>query len=310
MRVVIAEDDLVARRVLETLLVKWGYEVELAGDGPQAWRILQSLNAPQLVILDWMMPGKSGLQVCRELRKITGRPYTYVIVITAKTQHQEIVEGLAAGADDYITKPVDAEDLNARLRTARRVLELQDEIWSAREAVRYRVQATHDPLTGVWNRGAVLDLLARELSRAERERRPVSLILADLDHFKRINDGYGHLAGDAVLREATRRMAALMRPYDIVGRYGGEEFLVVLPGCDLPQAQDIAERIRREIRATPVETEEGAIPVTSSLGVSATSLLGELLPDALIQAADAALYRAKEQGRDRVEVAGTQLQPS
>ncbi len=307
MRVVIAEDDLVARRVLETLLTKWGYEVELVSDGAQAWRALQALNAPQLVILDWMMPGRSGLQVCRDLRKITGRPYTYVIVITAKTQHQEIVEGLAAGADDYITKPVDAEDLNARLRTARRVLELQDEIWAAREAVRYRVQATHDPLTGVWNRGAVLDLLSRELARAERDGRPISLILADLDHFKRINDGYGHLAGDAVLREAARRMVALMRPYDIVGRYGGEEFLIVLPGCDLRQAQDIAERIRGEVRGRPVETEEGSIPVTTSLGVSSSVQFDELFPDALIQAADAALYIAKEQGRDRAVTADLQV---
>lgn len=303
MRVVIAEDDAVSRKVLEKILLKSNYEVATANDGLQAWRILQSEDAPQLAILDWMMPGKSGLQICRDIRELGNRPYTYIMLLTSKSQNQEIVEALAAGADDYLTKPVEAGELTARLRVARRVLELQDEIWAAREAVRYRVQATHDPLTGVWNRGAGLDLLGRELARSERDKSPVSVVLADLDHFKRVNDTYGHLTGDAVLREAARRMSALMRPYDVVVRYGGEELMIILPGCDAAQAMETAERVRTEIRRAPIETSEGPIPLTASLGVASSSQTAMPYADALILAADAALYQSKQSGRNRATLA-------
>lgn len=302
MRVVVAEDDAVSRKVIERLLTKWNYEVEVAEDGLQAWRILQSENAPQLAVLDWMMPGKSGLQICRDIRKFGNRPYTYIVLVTAKSQSQEISEGLCAGADDYITKPVDSAELNTRLRTARRVLELQEEIWNAREAVHYRVQATHDPLTGVWNRGAGMDSLSREFVRGEREKKPLSVILLDLDHFKRINHTYGHLAGDVVLRESARRITVLMRPYDVLARYGGEELLLILPGCEIAQAEEVAERIRMELRSSPVETNEGPVSVSASLGVAASDQLASPYAEALLMAADAALYQAKHAGRNRVVV--------
>jgi diguanylate cyclase (GGDEF)-like protein len=240
-----------------------------------------------------------GIQVCRDLRKQTEKPYVYVLLLTARDRKKDMIEGLEAGADDYLIKPFDASELKARLNAGRRILDLQDQLIAAREAL--RVQATHDPLTGLWNHAAILEILERDLARAKREGTPLGVIMADLDHFKRINDTYLHLAGDAVLREATRRLSAVLRPYDSIGRYGGEEFLVVLPGCDLAATLGTAERLRECINAVPIEVPEGKIPVTISLGITAG---GDGHPgDAsnLLRTSDAALILAKRNGRDRVE---------
>ncbi len=301
MRILIAEDDPVSRRLLETFLVKWGYDVVVAGDGAQAWKVLQREDAPKLVVLDWMMPGMDGVQVCCEVRNRADRPYVYIILLTAKGHKEDIIEGIEAGADDYLTKPFDAHELRARLRAGRRILDLQEELVSAREAL--RVQATHDPLTGLWNRGAILDILRRELGRAQREGVPLGVVMADLDHFKRINDTHGHLAGDAVLQEATRRMRASVRPYDAIGRYGGEEFLIVVPACDAVSALHQAERLRASISGAPMKISQGLMPVTLSLGVAASGVAKDADADLLLRAADAALYRAKNAGRNRVELA-------
>jgi diguanylate cyclase (GGDEF)-like protein len=246
-----------------------------------------------------MMPGMSGVEVCRQVRRQPEEPYIYVILLTAKGQKQDIVEGLDAGADDYLTKPFDAHELRARLRAACRIVELQQQLISAREEL--RVQATRDALTGIWNRGGILEILNRELARAEREKTSVGVILADLDHFKEINDIYGHLAGDAVLREAVRKMRSAIRVYDTMGRYGGEEFLIVMAGCDTIGAPKLAERIRAAVGNGPIEIFEGTFPVTVSLGVAVSE--GALLAESIIRAADLALYRAKNGGRNRVELA-------
>jgi len=299
MRVLIADDDAVSRRLLEAHLSRWGYQVQAAADGDQAWGMLQQADAPNLAILDWMMPGLSGPEVCRRVRSSGQESYTYILLLTARNQKQDLIAGMEAGADDYLTKPFDAQELNVRLRAGRRILELQAELVAAREAL--REQATHDSLTKSWNRTAILEILGRELAKGEREASAVSLIMADLDHFKRINDTWGHVAGDAVLREVARRMQASVRAYDAVGRYGGEEFLIVAPGAAGPAAVHLAERLRSAISQEPLGLTDCTLSVTVSLGVSFSVPGLGISQEALIRAADEALYRAKGLGRNRVE---------
>ena len=298
MRILIAEDDAISRRLLETVLGKWGYEVVVAVDGEQAWETFQSEDAPRLAILDWMMPGKDGIEVCRRVRERPGAPYVYILLLTAKSQREDLVNGMEAGADDYITKPFDANELKVRLRAGRRILELQSQLMAAQESM--REQAERDSLTGLWNRNSIFEILRRELTRADREAAPLAVIMADLDHFKDLNDTHGHMAGDAVLREAVRRMGAGVRSYDAIGRYGGEEFLIVLPGCDGRSGVCRAERLRKLICAEPFDTSEGRISVSCSLGVASTVECDSLDCDTLVRAADAALYRAKHNGRNCV----------
>lgn len=299
MKILVAEDDPVYRRVLESTLAGWGYEVALAGDGLAALDALKADDAPKLAVLDWMMPALDGVQVCRELRKLRRPTYTYLLLLTARTYKEDLVVGLQAGADDYLIKPFDPPELQARLYAGRRILELQDQLIEARELM--RLQATRDHLTGAWNHRAILEILERELQRARRDGKPVAVVMADLDHFKKINDTYGHLGGDAVLAAAGKRLAADTRAYDMVGRYGGEEFLIVLPGCDRENAVRFAERLRERLSAEPVDYGGQAIRVTTSQGVAAYSGAGGADVHALLEAADAALYRAKRGGRDRVE---------
>jgi diguanylate cyclase (GGDEF)-like protein len=282
-------------------LVKWGYEVVVTKDGNEAWQALQEKDAPPLAILDWMMPGMDGVEVCRKVRERIKEPYTYLILLTALQQEEDLVAGMEAGADDYIAKPFKSNELKVRLRAGRRIIELQDELITAREAL--RAKATHDPLTGLWNHEEILRILDRELARADREGTTVGILMLDLDHFKKVNDTYGHMAGDVVLRVIAKRMFSLIRAYDAVGRYGGEEFIVVLPGCDQTSAQTIAERFRSYISKDNVDTPEGMIPVTISLGVAASGKGKKRDMNSLVKAADSALYRAKSNGRNRSEVA-------
>lgn len=299
MRILIAEDDPVSRRLLEAKLVKWGYEVVVARDGDEAWQALQAEQAPQLAILDWMMPGRDGVAVCRDVRELKAESYTYLILLTAQAQEGAIVTGMEAGADDFIAKPFKSSELKVRLRAGQRIIELQSELIAAREAL--RALATHDPLTGLWNHEEILRILGLELVRAEREGWSVGVIMADLDHFKRINDIYGHLAGDAALRAVAKTMLSLLRPYDAIGRYGGDEFLVVLPGCDSQHATGLAERLVAGIGSHPVDTTEGMIEASLSLGVAISGKETGTEAKDLVRAADRALYRAKEKGRGRVE---------
>jgi diguanylate cyclase (GGDEF)-like protein len=303
-KVLIAEDDPVSRRMLQALLVKWGYHVMVAAEGEEAWQVLQGNEAPRLVILDWMMPGRDGIDICRSLRQRKGRAYIYILLLTARGQKQDIVEGLEAGADDYLTKPFDPYELRARVRAGQRIVELQERLLQAREAL--RDQASRDPLTDLWNHGTILAILRKELARALSLHIPFAVAMADMDGFKAINDTYGHRAGDAVLRETSRRLRRAMRTCDSLGRYGGDEFLAVVPGCDPAGAARFGECFRARIDRKAVETPEGLIPVTLSLGVVALESLEGVNSEALVRVADTALYRAKIAGRNRVVMATSQ----
>jgi diguanylate cyclase (GGDEF)-like protein len=293
MRILIADDDPLTRLLLDNALTDAGYEVNTAADGFEAWEALRRDDAPPLAILDWMMPGLDGVDVCRKVRLEGETPYVYIIMLTGRTETRYVVQGMEAGADDYVSKPFDEQELQVRVRAGRRIVDLQEAL---------RTQATRDALTAVWNRRAILEVLQRELSRAARAADPVGVVMADVDRFKAINDAHGHLVGDAVLREAARRMSAAVRPYDALGRYGGEEFLIVLPGCDPAQTLGAAERIRACVSQAPVLTPAGPIPVTVSLGVATAFGPGRSV-DGLIRLADEALYRAKAGGRNRVGLA-------
>ncbi len=304
MKVLIAEDDPISRRILQTYLVKWGYEVIVATEGEEAWGILQGNDELSLAVLDWMMPGRSGVDLCRGVRQRKGLRYIYILLLTAKGQKEDIVEGLDAGADDYLTKPFDPYELRARLRAGRRIVELQEQLIQAREAL--RDQASRDALTDLWNHKTIRAILRKEVARASRTRNPFAVAMFDVDRFKSINDTYGHQAGNAVLREASRRLRSAMRTYDSLGRYGGDEFLAVFPGCSPSDAPVFAESVRARIDRQPVETAEGMIPITVSLGMVALQDLRDLKSETLIRIADAALYRAKIEGRNRVALATAQ----
>jgi two-component system cell cycle response regulator len=299
MRVLAAEDNPVFQSMLRNMLTKWGYDALTARDGNEAWRLLQAEDAPRMAILDWMMPGMDGVEVCRRVRSAGREPYQYILLLTARTESQDLVDGMEAGADDYLTKPFIAQELRVRLRAGHRILDLQNELVLAREAL--REQATHDGLTGLMNRTAVLEALHNEADRAGREGHPLSLLIADFDFFKTVNDTHGHLAGDAVLREGARRMQSVVRRYDALGRYGGEEFLVVLPGCDPAAGHAQASRLREAISAEPFSVGGASLRVTCSFGVSCRANPTIAQVDALIREADLALYAAKRRGRDRVE---------
>jgi len=301
MKILIADDDPVSCRLLEKLLSKWGYEAITAHSGTEAWQVLEAEHAPRLVLLDWMMPGMDGLEVCRRVRARTSQPYVYIMLLTANDKVGNLVEGLESGADDYLTKPFHPQELRARLRVGLRLLELESSLVEARDILQFK--ASHDALTSVWNRGAIIELLERELSRALREGGSVGILLADVDHFKHINDTWGHLVGDEVLRAVTGRLKAEVRSYDSVGRYGGEEFLILLPGCDRAKLEAKAEQLRRTAERSPIETSAGPVPVTISIGGVASAECPQREYKKLLHATDAALYRAKLAGRNRAELA-------
>jgi diguanylate cyclase (GGDEF)-like protein len=288
MRVLAAEDNPVFQSMLRTLLTRWGYTVIMARDGVEAWDVLEADDAPRLAVLDWMMPGIDGVEICRRLRSLNREPYIYIVLLTARTQSEDLIQGMDAGADDYLTKPFNAQELRVRMRAGRRILELQDAL---------RQQAIYDGLTGLLNRNSILAKLDEEVARAARADAPVAVLMADLDRFKSINDTRGHLAGDAVLREAARRLKAASRRYDSVGRYGGEEFLIVLPGCNLADAWRQAERLRDAMAGAAFPLDQDGLDVTCSFGLASTE---NTAPARLVREADEALYRAKAMGRNCV----------
>jgi len=298
MRVLLADDDLTSRLVLQKTLEKWGYEVLAVSDGNQAWDELQRPDAPSLLILDWEMPGIDGTDLCRQVRATEGENPHYIILLTARSDTEDVVAGLEAGANDYVGKPFDPAELQARVGVGRRFVELNDQLLASRRALEH--QARTDSLTQIMNRGAVMSRLSEEIARAKREGSTLAVGMVDIDHFKVVNDTHGHAAGDQVLREVVRRLTVPLRPYDALGRVGGEEFLVLVPLTTGEDARAILERVRQAVGATPIEYSGRKIEVTISLG--GTTTLGDEAEDEILFRADEALYRAKELGRNRVEM--------
>ena len=301
--VLIAEDDPIFRHLLESWLQKWNYRVTAVENGMDAWNVFQQPHPPQMAILDWMMPGMDGIELCRRIRDKKHTPYHYLLLLTAKDEKQDVVAGLDAGADDYLTKPFNVDELRARVRSGKRILDLQEALLRAQEALQY--EAAHDPLTGLWNRGAILDLLRRETQRHQRTGSPLGVIMTDVDHFKDINDTHGHIVGDAVLQEVALRLLSSVRAYDFIGRYGGEEFLVLIPSCQSPDLAASAERLRRAVADRPIETAAGQVSCTISVGLACAMATHDdpHQYEALLRLSDEALYDAKNQGRNCVQIA-------
>jgi two-component system cell cycle response regulator len=299
MKILVADDDPISRRMMQAVLQRHGYEVVVAADGLAALELLSQPDAPRLALLDWMMPGLDGPTVCRRARRLQGGSYIYIMLLTSKQSGEDIVTGLQAGADDYVTKPCNPAELKARLLTGQRILQLEDKLVEAREAMRAR--ATRDGLTDLWNRTSILGYLKDSIDHSRERESAVSVLLCDVDHFKSINDRFGHQVGDEVLQEIASRLQLAVRHKDFVGRYGGEEFLIVLNQCrpeDLPES---AERVRRMICEVPVQTSAGMINVSISLGANAVPQ-GSSYPtiNMIVKEADLALYEAKAKGRNRV----------
>lgn len=298
MMILLAEDSAVYRHLISSHLNDWGFDFVCTKDGREAWELLSTPDAPRLALLDWVLPGFDGVELCRRLRgRSEQEPYTYTILLTAKSEKQEMLEAMGAGADDFLAKPFDPPELKARLLVGKRIVELQQKLVAANGALHHA--ASHDFLTSLWNRAAIMAFLQREVARCLRQGSALGVILVDVDHFKKVNDEFGHETGDYVLQEVAKRFTASLREYDGVGRYGGEEFLLVIPGCDLATAVRRANVIRELIANTPIRTPLRATSVTVSMGVAVVD--PSTTAESLMRRADAALYQAKRNGRNRVE---------
>ena len=300
MRVLIAEHDSIQRSRLVRTVKRWGYDVVSCEDGAQALRLLRQENPPKLALLSWKLPKVVGLQICRKVRKFDQGPYMYLVVLGPMDDKGYYAKALRAGADDYMSNSFTTDELRARLQVGSRIVILQENFLAALHQSEFR--AAHDPLTGLWNQTAILDFLQREIDRSHRNKSPLSLIIADLDLFKGINDSLGHLVGDEVLREISKRIQSSIRSYDYAGRYGGDEFVIIMPGCDRDAAYSRAESLRTSISEPPISTTEGDILCTISIGLAVMNVADFLDSKAFLKAADQALYRAKSSGRNQVSL--------
>jgi len=297
MKILLAEDDPGSLRLLESTLNRWGHETECYSNGEKAWAALNDPAAPKLAILDWMMPGVDGVEICKRIRQRDAESYVYTILLTARSGRQDLTLGMTAGADDYIVKPFDKQELKGRLGAGIRILTLHQELAEMREAL--EEQARRDVLTGVLNRRAFFDQLDREWARAIRYGHPLTCVLLDLDNFKGLNDNYGHLLGDAALVQVGQVLQRHTRAEDYVGRYGGEEFCVLMPHTTEEQAANWSERARGEIAAIILESSQGPVEFTASFGVAERSPRLPA-PNQLIDMADQAMFHSKENGRNQV----------
>ena len=304
-KVVVAQKTEAAGVALHSMLTGWGYDVLMAANGVDAWQMLRGQDTPCIALLDWTLPALDGIDVCRRIRGGGDHcNYVYTILLTEQRPMQQVMAAMDEGADDYVLKPLNSQELRARVRVGSRIIKLQERLVQARTEL--YDQTTRDALTGIWNRSAAIEILDNELARGNRTHSPLAAIMADLDQMKKFNAEYGHQTGDAILRQAAQRMSKALRKYDSIGRYGGEEFLVVLPNCPCEASLAVAERLRRAVSSEWYPIGDRAYPVSCSLGVAWT-------PDsdtdagALLRAADEALFAAKQNGRNRVAMAGMPL---
>jgi two-component system, cell cycle response regulator len=313
MKVLLAEDEAIARLKMERLLSKWGYEVVSAKDGAAAWAILRSPDSPSLAILDWMMPKLDGVAVCRVARKRTGQPYTYIIMVTSRGGQEDAYAGIEAGVDDYLVKPVDPEYLRSRLTIAHKVLDLHEQLWIARDQL--RVAGAIDDVSGLLDRDTIMTTLERELQRTRRAGTPVGVVMAEVDHFRTISETQGRPGAGAALAEVGRRLRTALRDSDSAGRLDAAEFLVVAPGCDPAQTVQLAERLRRCVSAGPIrvefpEQEPVELSVTMSLGTFGAQRDADTDITAMLSDLQKAVQQAKRDGFDRVSQVGAPAKES
>ena len=300
MRTLIVDDDEAYLQLLRMILERKGHEVFEAVDGLQALKMWQERAIP-FIITDWMMPELDGVELVQRIRGANFPNYTYIILLTAKKNLTDIVDGLESGADDYLTKPFDVSELRARIGIGERILIRETRL---RESMhQLAVQASHDSLTGLLNRRALYQIIEKEQIRMQGEGLPLSVIMVDIDHFKLINDQFGHLVGDEALCAVSRTLESHKRSTDYAGRWGGEEFLLVLPAATIQDTGQIAERMRLAIRSTSIPLKDGGeFSVRASLGAASTIPGEEFSLERLIERADQALYLAKQAGRDMVRI--------
>ena len=299
MKVLVVSPDQRTRTGLAQLVDEWGHDPMVVPDALTAWSRLQDDGVPSLVIVDEALPGTGAEDLCREVRRtVPSEPYVYIVVLGSNDTLQHVEKVHTWGADDFIVRLLERGHLERRLSSVRRILDLQSKLKVAWTQLQDR--STRDPLTGLLNRAAILSVLDVEMERVRREGGQLGVVMMDLDSFKQINDTRGHLIGDAVLCEVGNRLSQAGRRYDLMGRYGGDEFLVVLPGCSLSQARSVANRLRARISQAPIVLPEDMLFVTSTAGATSWSK-GDIQPNDLIALADQALYLAKERGRDRSE---------
>ncbi len=311
MKILIADNDPGTRESLSNTLSHWGYKVQAAENGEEALTVLREKEGPKFAILSATLAGRSGHEVCRQIRKHEDEAYTYIFILIRSGSPDGVVKAIEAGADDYLLWPLVEDEARARLRAARRILGLRHELEEAQAALRYQV--SHDPLTGLMNRAAILDALRRELARVRREKAPVGVIKVQIDNFKEMNRKFGSATGDAAIRSAARRLRATVRPYDSIGRFGTEDFLILVPGSDIRSTLAQAERLRVAVASDSVQVgewgrhaskDQSALAATISLGVAASSQTQDA--EKLVRAAEAALARARAAGPNRVEMATPQ----
>lgn len=296
MQILVADDESTLRLILSKALKKWGYEIVEAENGAEAVSVLNGQNPPKIVILDWMMPEMSGIEVIRSIRKKEADVPFYIIMLTSKSEKSDIIEGLNEGADDYLAKPFDLGELRARINAGKRIVELHKELVDSKKKLEYQLE--HDVLTGLYSRRFIMEKLNREIARSQRTGSSFAVAICDIDHFKKINDSYGHQAGDIVLREFGKILEGNLREYDSVGRIGGEEFLMITPLKNEEDEISLFERVRSKVENGRIAVESGEISMTVSIGV--TFYESGKDSDKIISEADKALYIAKNSGRNRV----------
>ncbi len=306
MRILIVESQAESRKSLQQTLDGWGYQVTAIEDAAAALGSFQRESPPAMVLVGSLADRTSVKQLCRGIREFGEKPYIYILLLADKGQSEYTLEFLEAGADDYLTRPFDELELKARLRAGKRILDLREELRRAQATIGY--QAYHDPLTGLWNRGAIIDALQRELARVRREKAPVGLLMVSIDGLKDINDKYGHMAGDAAIRATARELRASLRPYDAIGRYGGEAFVIIVTGCDSRSSFKQAERFFETLKGRTVDIsqwgkfvsgKDAALPILYSIGV--ISGTGEHDSETLLKSLESALRKARTQGGNRIE---------
>jgi diguanylate cyclase (GGDEF)-like protein len=307
MRILVADDDATSRLVLKAAVTRLGHECLVAEDGSRAWELLASEEI-DVLLTDWMMPGLDGPELCRRVREELTSHYTYVVLVTGLGEREQVVEGMSAGADDYLIKPVDPFIVLTRMIAAdrvtalqRRVTDMQAQLTEANNVLRDLSRT--DPLTSLGNRRRLEEDLEGIHARAQRTARPFGVALFDVDHFKLYNDHYGHLEGDEALRQVARCIGAVMRAGENAYRYGGEEFLILLPDCDLDGAVAAAERVRRvvEDQAIPHQARPSPPALVTLSGAAGSWTAGSALSTAaVLERVDEALYDAKSAGRNRI----------